>query len=106
MGPGGIRQQIRRYRRHLAVVVVTSCLAATVALAHSGAMEGHSSAVAVWCLAVMPGVAVLAMAAGAAVRMRPPAVPTFVDRGVLGSRGVAAWACARDGPATGTVLRL
>ncbi len=100
-----INRVLRRVRRTTALVAVFCVLGGIVAVEHSGMPSMHAPATAVFCLAVLPGAALLMQRVGLARRFHwPQLVPSVRAPRSLGANTLAA--PARAGPARGLVLRL
>ena len=95
----------RRLRRRFALLAVVCALGGVVALEHSGMAGMHAPEMAAWCLAVLPGAAVLLRRA---TRLASP-YWLRLPRVARPARDIAPAVqapAARAGPACSLVLRL
>ena len=105
-----IRRQLRRYRRHLAVIGVVVALVGLIAAHHSAVFtdmhhDAGMHAVVELCLGVFTavGAALVAVAVAIVVLKRPRALPAGLTTGSVVVPGVPV-ARARHGPAVVCVL--
>jgi len=101
-----IHRLLRRWRRSLVLVAAVGVLATATAIEHTGMAGMHASGTAAWCLAVLPGAALLWRRRESIVWQRPWAklITVRAPRTPLPAPPLSE--PARAGPSRVAVLRL